>query len=138
MPSPSSHSPRRSEFGGSSVHASQVTGSRDEWYVRSLFGAQADARHETAPSFGFGTSQRAVHSVMYSGPGSDKGRPCRLSPGPIYMPDANGVGRGPKFSFGTGPAAGACGAVGARGAAFQPGPGDYEAHGAVGTQACSD
>ena len=64
---------------------------------------------------------------MYGGPGTDKGRPCRLSPGPIYMPGAGPDSwRGPKFSFGTGPPAGSCGASANKGSAQQPGPGDYD------------
>ena len=136
MPSP--HSPRTP--GGSSVlNESQqmLAGSRDEWYMRSLLGSQVEARHETAPMYGFGPSQRAVHNIMYSGPGSDKGRPARLSPGPIYLPDANGVGRGPKFSFGTGPAAGACAGSASKWSASQPGPGEYELAASVGMQASS-
>jgi len=70
---------------------------------------------------------------MYSGPGSDKGRPCRLSPGPIYMPGGQD-GRGPKFSFGSGPAAGSCGSTPNRGSAQEPGPGEYELSAAVGPQ----
>lgn len=131
-------SPRCSE--GSSLHnrsGVSATGSHDEWYMRSLLGSQAESRHESAPRYGFGTSQRAVHDIMYGGLGSDKGRPCRLSPGPIYMPDANGAGRGPKFSFGTGPAAGSCGSSANRGAAFEPGPGEYDINAAVGRQVTS-
>ena len=101
--------------------------------MRSLLGSQAESRHETAPRYGFGTGQRAAYDIMYGGPGTDKGRPCRLSPGPIYMPGA-GPNRGPKFSFGTGPAAGSCGSTANKGSAQEPGPGDYELSAAVGPQ----
>lgn len=133
------NSPRRSDHGGSSVGgASGVSvNSGDEWYLRSLIGKQACSSHESAPSFGFGTSQRAAHAIMYNGPGSDKGRPCKLSPGPIYSPYAGFAGQGKSVKFGTGPAAGACGATANHGAAHQPGPGEYDSHGAVGAQASS-
>ena len=129
-------SPRLSDSGSSVNNRSSVSAARaDEFYMRSLLGAQAESRHETAPRYGFGTGQRAAYDIMYGGPGTDKGRPCRLSPGPIYMPGAGPDSwRGPKFSFGTGPAAGSCGASANKGSAQQPGPGDYELSDAVGPQ----
>jgi len=52
-----------------------------------------------------------------------------LSPGPIYLPSPRGrMGDGPKFSFGTGGAAAAI----PRRAGAAPGPGEYEAVGAIG------
>jgi hypothetical protein len=127
-------SPRLSDTGSSVNNRSDASAANaDEWYMRSLLGAQAESRHETAPKYGFGTGQRAAYDIMYGGPGTDKGRPCRLSPGPIYMPGA-GPNRGPKFSFGTGPAAGSCGSTANKGSAQQPGPGDYELSAAVGPQ----
>lgn len=130
-PHKSKTSPR--SYGGSSVGESVTSG--DEWYLRSLLGSQAESRHESAPSYGFGTSQRSAAAKMYQGPGSDKGRPARLSPGPIYAsPQSLG---GPKFSFGTGPAAGSCGAAPSRGSAQMPGPGEYALAQSVGPQASS-
>jgi len=127
-------SPRLSDTGSSVNNRSDVSAAHaDEWYMRSLLGSQAESRHETAPRYGFGTGQRAAYDIMYGGPGTDKGRPCRLSPGPIYMPGA-GPNRGPKFSFGTGPAAGSCGSTANKGSAQEPGPGDYELSAAVGPQ----
>ena len=127
-------SPRLSDTGSSVNNRSDASAAHaDEWYMRSLLGAQAESRHETAPRYGFGTGQRAAYDIMYGGPGTDKGRPCRLSPGPIYMPGA-GPNRGPKFSFGTGPAAGSCGSTANKGSAQEPGPGDYELSAAVGPQ----
>ena len=132
-------SPRLSDTGSSVNNRSNVSAAHaDEFYMRSLLGAQAESRHETAPRYGFGTGQRAAYDIMYGGPGTDKGRPCRLSPGPIYMPGAGpDAWRGPKFSFGTGPAAGSCGASANKGSAQQPGPGDYELSTAVGPQISS-
>ena len=129
-------SPRLSDSGSSVNNRSSVSAAHaDEFYMRSLLGAQAESRHETAPRYGFGTGQRAAYDIMYGGPGTDKGRPCRLSPGPIYMPGAGPDSwRGPKFSFGTGPPAGSCGASANKGSAQQPGPGDYELSDAVGPQ----
>ena len=129
-------SPRLSDSGSSVNNRSNVSAAHaDEFYMRSLLGAQAESRHETAPRYGFGTGQRAAYDIMYGGPGTDKGRPCRLSPGPIYMPGAGPDSwRGPKFSFGTGPPAGSCGASANKGSAQQPGPGDYELSDAVGPQ----
>ena len=129
-------SPRLSDSGSSVNNRSSVSAAHaGEFYMRSLLGAQAESRHETAPRYGFGTGQRAAYDIMYGGPGTDKGRPCRLSPGPIYMPGAGPDSwRGPKFSFGTGPPAGSCGASANKGSAQQPGPGDYELSDAVGPQ----
>jgi len=76
---------------------------------------------------------------MYSGPKSDKSRPCRLSPGPIYAPDANtkgGLPRSPKYKFGTGLGPGALGS-GTDATHYVPGPGEYEISGSVGQQLSS-
>tara|TARA_B110001452_G_scaffold239616_1_gene220741 strand:+ start:647 stop:1609 length:963 start_codon:yes stop_codon:yes gene_type:complete len=134
------NSPRRSDHGGSSVGgASGVSmhSGDDGFHLRSLIGRQACSAHESAPSVGFGTSQRAAYAIMYNGPGSDKGRPCKLSPGPIYSPYAGFAGQGKSVKFGTGSAAGSCGATASYGAAHQPGPGEYDKNGSVGAQASS-
>ena len=90
-----------------------------ETCLRSLLGPQHDARHETAPSFRFGTGDR---SGAFTVPAGGAKRSVGLSPGPIYLPSPRGViGEGPKYSIG-----GATAIDKVRRAGAQPGPGEYE------------
>ena len=103
--------------------------------LRSLIGPQADSRKETAPSYGFGTSDRNSVQVIYGGGkakggGGPQARTTKLSPGPIYLPSSSS--NAPKFSFG-----GQGNAIGiqmARRAGAAPGPGEYDLTGAIGRQ----
>lgn len=103
--------------------------------LRSLIGPQADSRKETAPSYGFGTSDRNSVQVIYGGgkakgAGAPQARTTKLSPGPIYLPSNSS--KAPKFSFG-----GQGNGIGiqmARRAGAAPGPGEYDLTGAIGKQ----
>ncbi|KAL1528376.1 hypothetical protein AB1Y20_009727 [Prymnesium parvum] len=109
--------------------------------LRSLLGVQADSRKESAPSYGFGTSDRTSLQVVYGGgrPGAGDSRPTaratKLSPGPIYLP-SRASDTGPKFSFG-GQGLGVGSHPASRRAGAPPGPGDYDLAGAVGKQSVS-
>lgn len=106
-------------------------------HLRSMLGTQPESRKESAPAFGFGTSNRATLQVLYGGKRLDKNRVCRLSPGPVYLPGGRGSQtKAPTFKFGTAAGAGAAGYGPAQQGAA-PGPGEYEKQDSLGMQAPS-
>jgi len=106
-----------SAAGGSSVAGSDGAEVR-ETYIRSLMGAQADSKKQSAPSYGFGTGDRSGNVISQM----QGKRAVGLSPGPIYLPSPRGVmGDGPRFSMSGAPLN-----TGGRRAGAPPGPGEYE------------
>ena len=106
--------------GGPSFAGSIVDGTQE---LRSWTGGnQPDSRKETAPMHVFGSEARC-------GSAAGASRSVGLSPGPIYLPSPRGrMGDGPKFTFG---GVGATESASRR-AGAAPGPGEYEAPGALG------
>lgn len=106
-------------------------------HLRSLLGTQPESCKESAPAYGFGTSNRATLQVLYGGKRLDKNRSCRLSPGPIYLPGGRGSQiKAPTFRFGSAAGAGAAG-YGPPQQGAAPGPGEYEKQDSLGMQAPS-
>lgn len=103
--------------------------------TKSGFGRQANSRHETAPSWGFGTSNREDADKRYINHEMNKKRPGLSSPGPIYLLRSS-LGRQPKSDNISPPEVVFPIANRWKGRQLQeaPGPGSYKICSGVGTQ----
>jgi len=107
---------------------------------RSMFGKQTDSRKETAPQFGFGSSDRQNAAKVFVTAEHAKSSYGKESPGPVYelkssigKQDSSKNESSPLFSFGTADRfAKPAGSVPTR--ASVPGPGAYQSPSSIGKQ----